>query len=77
MDADSQPLLRVVSVNSIHSPVIAVPYDLDNFGIGSDQEQWLIIDPVDKWRVNFIEEMEVVLMGKEEKKAKATKAKKV
>ena len=59
MENESQPLLRVFSVNSIHSPIAAVPYDLDKFQSGLDQEQWLIIAPVDKWKEKFLDEMEV------------------
>ena len=80
MGEDSHPLLRVCSVDSIHSPVVAVPYDLDKFESGIDQEQWLLIDPVMNWKDNFIREMDLVLTEKYEKidasKKKVMKAKK-
>ena len=40
-DAESLPILHVFSLSSIHSPLVAVPYDLDQFESGLDQEQWL------------------------------------
>lgn len=63
MEPDQQllPKLHVLSLKSICSAVVSIPYDLDQFENCLDQEQWLIIVPVGHWKGSFIEEMPMFL----------------
>jgi hypothetical protein len=64
------PKLRVFNVKSICSPTVAVPYDLNKFEKGLDQEQWLIIAPICQWKDKFLEEMPLFLNKEDRKKKK-------
>ena len=65
METESQPLLlRVSSVNSILSLIASVPYDMVQLKKGLNQEQWLIIAPVNNWKEKFLDEMAVFFKRK-------------